>query len=637
MSDVFNYALTQKDDGNFVVRSSVSSFGLNQITDKDVVSFYKAFSTQASFDTGLMPLDGTGILAIRSAGNHMQVTVQHAPGCYHINWGATEGDKDAKTYYVAQPYRIVVGDFQDGNLLGAKMFYSPIPITHADQPLYHVNLPNINCKGYRGNAVGWICLYLKEDWSSLSFNMKVSRMIERCSGVETYNDANMSETDGPRFYQEHIQRSFPERRYLWDPSQWQLKSSVGHLDSFEWTLESNLWIPVLVTSMDDQSKHDPSGIPLTFSMALLGNYKAYYSDNNIPKLYNIVARNDLNMDNKRVAGMIKSSFALSNVLYAYDNKDNPYKDSVVQNEKKGSTTLLPPGELFPQQEDEDEESETWTCDSCQEEVEESPTYEVHGNPICASCINEYFVYIESQGEYYSKEDPNVFYAENDDIYYHKESDQMKVCDNCQFVWGGSNESVLPVYAPNPASIVGSVVKDTFCQKCIVPLANTLGFESDLKKCSECNYNDVIDNPLVFDSYFKTHIYVSPAISNDSSIVYEKHRKVYCAPCSNSSFSIAESYVCPCGLLRSASTKDEMVVCESTEILSGEDNECISTVTQCCKSCIGNFHQSATGDIVGSFVPQNQELFDYTVNTFSIFDKKCAIGFDSKLDVNKIIF
>jgi hypothetical protein len=96
-----NYAFTT-DQGNLVFRSSVNSFGLDHVTDKDIASFYTTFSQSAYFDTGLLPVDGTGLLSIRTAGNHTQIAYQYAPGKYYINWGSFEGDRDAKKYYVAQ-------------------------------------------------------------------------------------------------------------------------------------------------------------------------------------------------------------------------------------------------------------------------------------------------------------------------------------------------------------------------------------------------------------------------------------------------------------------------------------------------------------------------------------------------------
>ena len=352
MTDSYNYSLVKNDEGTYAIRSSVKSFNLDHVTDKNIVSFYNSFSQFASFDTGLLPLDGTGVLAIRSAGPHTQVVTQHAPGMYHINWGAHEGDTNAKTYYVAQPYRIVIGDFENGNLLGAKMFYSPYPITSPTNVLYHVNLPNINCKGYRGNAVGWICLYHKDDWSSLPFNEKVSRFIERCSGVETYNDANMSETDGPRFYSS---KSKPD--YIIDPKLWQQKSEA---EGFKWTLDEELWIPVQVKGFDDQSQHDDKGQLLTLAMAMLGNYQAYYSDTNIPKMYNVISRPDLSFTDVNIADMFKKAFASAPVDYAHAAKDNPYDFTVANREKNGSAVLAP--NLFSNNNDDNEND--WVCVCC---------------------------------------------------------------------------------------------------------------------------------------------------------------------------------------------------------------------------------------------------------------------------------
>ena len=100
-----------------------------------------------------------------------------------LTGGSYEGDHEARKYYVAQPYRIVVADLLNGNIYGARTYYSPMPITYPQAPLYHVNLPNINCKGYRGNSVGWICLYHNEDISAYPFNEKLVKILDRCSGT----------------------------------------------------------------------------------------------------------------------------------------------------------------------------------------------------------------------------------------------------------------------------------------------------------------------------------------------------------------------------------------------------------------------------------------------------------------------
>ena len=43
MTDTFNYALVQNAEGNFVIQSTIKSFNLDQVTQKDIVSFYKNF------------------------------------------------------------------------------------------------------------------------------------------------------------------------------------------------------------------------------------------------------------------------------------------------------------------------------------------------------------------------------------------------------------------------------------------------------------------------------------------------------------------------------------------------------------------------------------------------------------------
>lgn len=310
MNTKADYTFVQENE-SIVFRSKVKSFDLDHVTDKDLASFYFNFSKYSMMDTGLLPLDGTGLLGIRKAGDHTQVIYQHKPGTYYVNWGGYEKDVNAKKYYLAQPYRIVIIDFLNDNLLGARTFYSPIPATHPDTPLYHVNLPNINCKGYRGNAVGWICLYHNEDWSSLPFNERLMKAIDRCSGTEAYNDSNMSETDGPRFYCEHYKND-SDYEYLWNPSEWEKKTSE---EGFTWTLYADLWIPILVDGIDSQSKHNPKGQHLTLKMAIFGNYQAYYSDKYIPKPINAIERNEFSSGIKLITNWFTRAFVTAKTTY----------------------------------------------------------------------------------------------------------------------------------------------------------------------------------------------------------------------------------------------------------------------------------------------------------------------------------
>ena len=255
----------------------------DEITKRDernLESFLIEVGKRAPLQTGLLP---PGILSVRQAGDHLQIVAQTPPGVNYINWGQTEYGS-YETYTLAQPWRIVIGDFVNGNLLGCRMFYSPVEVTTLEMPLYHQNVPNINCKGYRGNGVGWVCLYHRESWDGMDIAEKSKRMIERCSGVESYNNANMSSTDGTRFYQ-----AAKKPNHTWDPHVWEKKSQD---EGFQWTLEEGLWLPVLVAGPDAQDKHYANGMPLTLGMAMFGNAAAYYGDKYQPKLTNAMARDD---------------------------------------------------------------------------------------------------------------------------------------------------------------------------------------------------------------------------------------------------------------------------------------------------------------------------------------------------------
>lgn len=587
MADSFNYSLVLNEHGSYVLRSTVESFNLQQITDKDIISFYQNFSAYSVFDTGLLPLDGTGLLSIRSAGNHMQIAVQHKPGLYYINWGAHEGDYNAKTYFLAQPYRIVVGDFVDGNLLGARMFYSPVPITHPEAPLYHVNLPNINCKGYRGNGVGWICLYLKEDWSNVPFNEKVSRFIERCSGVETYNDANMSETDGPRFYRDHYNCD-EDLAYLWDPARWQDKSTE---EGYEWTLDPNIWIPVKVHSIDKQGQHDSNGIQLTFAGALLGNYQAYYTDNNIPKFYNVFARPDLSIKNDQIAKFVKKSFASSQVQHVHNPVNNPLLSSVVHREENSST------ELKLQFHDPDS---FWHCDCCENDFsneDEEPIYDNYGNPLCSSCIQDHFVYVESVGEYFHVESNEIHYHDPHDCYYHVTHDTVQECPNCGEVNCAAGKKDFNITLQN-----GNIL----CPLCIKNYAEDNSLELYNCKCGSQTYIEET-LPLTVVKYVDTHY----NFETDSS-EYSLAKIVYCPSCFMTDG--INQQVCPCGFICEASDINKTIITPY--------NDCY--VTAACGSCISNIKPLEEGILMGEYVPYDINKIKFAIENDVFITSKYVV-------------
>jgi len=437
------YSFVSSDEGSLSFRSSVTSFGLDHVTDKDISSFYAAFSSYSYFDSGLLPVDGSGLLFYRSAGNHSQIAYQHKPGLYYINWGEYEGDRNAVKYYVAQPYRIVIADILDGNLLGARTFYSPIPITYPDAPLYHVNLPNINCKGYRGNGVGWICLYHTEDISQYPFNEKLARILDRCSGTEAYNDQNMSETDGPHFYRDHDKPS-----HLWDPQKWQDYSQEF---GYDWTLDPDLWIPVLVSDIDDQGKHSADGQPLTVAHAILGNYQAYYTDSLIPKHVNKIARPDYSLQSSDVFNWFKQAYNSS-------TNTSPIINSLTSSQEVKEAQNLAQPSIFP------DESNTWYCEDCEETFEESEQYPNttwSSAFICDHCLSNYYIYCSNTKTSHHGEDSEVLYLETSDVWIYlpkSDSDSYKYCHSC-------GSGVYFEDEANWSKLIMSEQDSSYCVKC----------------------------------------------------------------------------------------------------------------------------------------------------------------------------
>lgn len=577
-----NYSIIQSDKGNIAVQSTVQSFNLDHITEKDIVSFYTRFSQFSAWDTGLLPVDGSGILSIRTAGEYTQFAYQHSPGIHHVNWGKTEGST-AAAYYLAQPYRIIICDMKEGNLLGARMFYSPYPITNPTQPLYHVNLPNINCKGYRGNGVGWICLYQNEDWSHLPLNERIVRFIERCSGVETYNDANMSETDGTRFYQ----ASRPS--YFWDPVEWENKSST---DGYHWTLDPNLLIPVLVESMDSQGQHKADGVPLTFADALVGDYQAYYYDKVHTKPINAIIRPDKELDPKQVLSYFVGSYNTASP------KDNPLLDNTFESSNKvkqdvgstvfGGSVLIDAPQSHNIDEDEDEDHSV--CHSCDDLFSSDDMISDHyDNLVCHNCISDNYIKLPTTQTYFHEDSQGLVYVEVEDKYYHVNHDSVETCEGCFTNYGNQGLN-------NPPNKVITLPDGLHvCPNCIEEFANSNNMTT--KKCFSCSALVITDQS--FNSNFISTNLNIPSI--DFSTMEEKssvEEAVFCQHCSNS------TYICPCGILKS---KDDegFNPCHSTEITNDDKT---FAVNKACASCV-NFSFNEDDEIQSKFVPVSVNSFN----------------------------
>jgi hypothetical protein len=524
-----------KDEGNLFFRSKVNSFNLDHITDKNIVSFYQNFSHYASLDTGLLPVDGTGLLAIRSAGNHTQVAYQYKPGMYYVNWGAHEGDNNAVSYLVAQPYRIVIIDFVDNNLLGARTFYSPIPATHPGIQLYHVNLPNINCKGYRGNGVGWICLYHNQDWSTMPFNERLARALERCSGIEVYNDANMSETDGPRFY---ASKSKPS--YITNPREWEEKSQA---EGFEWTIDENLWIPITVKDRDEQGQHyeGEGAIPLTLGDAIVGKYNAYYNDGYHPKPINALTNPNLQLDASEVTNWFIKAYNSSTTDFV---GIDPFLQSQQTRQKIAETQLhkqsLLTSNETPNNQDEDDDEEGVMCTACESYYSEDDSYSQNDEWWCTDCFNDNFTICVNTEEYLHNDDDQLFYDEGTEEYYDLSAVKgHEVCINCSslhFIDHSSytlHHSSTAHWQPNiwhHVNIEHSLLSTiTCCSKCIDSLDGI-----DVDSCSICGTDvpSLHNNPSAL---------IIPKIDSDNSKIHQESNKAICNLCASKTYTQIKSY------------------------------------------------------------------------------------------------
>lgn len=288
-------------DDHEITRTVTVSPTLTNTDHRDLVGFATALGRRAPFDTGLLP---PGLLVLRQAGYHRQLVFQLPPAIYHTIWGRHEGDPSAGTYLLAQPWRIVIADYHHDQLGGARMFYTPQPVVTLDQPLYHANVPNLNCRGYSGTGVGWICLYPRSAPLGETIAVSAANVLQRCSGMEAYNDANMSQTDGPRFYQANHKPA-----YTWDPAVWEAKSRTEGVD---WTLDETLWLPILVDGAID--RHVAGGVPLTLAMAMHGPARVHYHDKDVPKLTNALAAGTVGLGGRLMAEVFTPAFVAAATL-----------------------------------------------------------------------------------------------------------------------------------------------------------------------------------------------------------------------------------------------------------------------------------------------------------------------------------
>lgn len=235
--------------------------------ERHLGKFLMELGKRVPFDTGWLP---PGVRSYRQVGDMAQAIIVQDPGVNMVRWGQSEGQQNKPIFNVAQPWRVIAAQYVNQEFRGARMFYSPVPVNSPQQPLYHQNLPNLNCLGYNGNGVGWVCLYHNQPVAKKDLAGKIINTINRCSGDEPYNNANMSATMGPTLYKKKGKPVF-----MYDPQKWETKTEAEGVD---WICNEDLLVPVLVKGLDDQNQHYDGGQPLTVDMLMRGKAPFYYHD-----------------------------------------------------------------------------------------------------------------------------------------------------------------------------------------------------------------------------------------------------------------------------------------------------------------------------------------------------------------------
>ena len=306
-------------------------------------------ATRVPLDLGWLP---PGVRSYRQFGDSAIVCVECPPAIHLTIWTDVERSAVRPEFLLAMPYRVIIGLFQNNALHGARMFYSPEPINTPGQQLYHCNLPNINCLGYGGNGVGWVCLY-QTDQINGSIGDRVRTLIERCT-YESYNDANMRNIDGPGIY-----RLLQRPEFTYKPQLWEQRTEN---EGVGWTLDPDLWIPVTVRGRDNQSAHYEGGVPLTVEMAMYGAVAYYYHEMTQHELYRF--EQDMLGDDDIISAVFNAAY---NIAPPVNDDDKP----------RYSIDIDEP------------HLEIIDCNSCGGSDREDKGYVVNGDFMCGDCMHEF--------------------------------------------------------------------------------------------------------------------------------------------------------------------------------------------------------------------------------------------------------
>jgi hypothetical protein len=340
-----------------------------------------------------------------------------------------------------------------------------------------------------------------------------------------------------------------------------------------------------------------------------------------------MSRPDLEINNKHIASMVKSSFARSELFFTLQPKDNPYAFTVQQRDKNGSTQLV------INFEEEEEEGPSFICVNCDESYDSEADYSDHeGSPLCTQCFEHYYVYIESVGEYFHENDDMIVHSENLDMHIHLSHDTHEFCERCkqEHSYLGKNPKHSQIYPTvNPFQNADGSEYETICTSCIADFANENGFALEL--CS-CGKTQVITDTFMSNVFPSQH-WIMPLFDDKLNVTYSPQVTYYCHSCADSSQSKAQ--ICPCGILQDPANI-EKAKCKKTVIESGENNEIITTVTECCQSCLGPAEYE-DGILISSFVPSIPELFNTHLNSISPSKLNSTFGIKQSIDYNKIQF
>ncbi len=223
--------------------------------------------TSVSFDTGLIPVSGTGLINLRMDQGEEVAVWQLEPTVQTIVYNGLrrpdrlrrshdgQGNYPADCYYkIALPWRLLIGTRFAESAVSVRLLFSDGPITSMDDPLYAPPLPSVSLTGYHEMPIGWVCWHPRLRGESPDLAQAFPRYVKAL--YETVFTDGIGTYDG-QYYADH-----GDNMTIKNLDRWAQLTADHDTDWFVENLKT-LFLPIYKTSAPYRAR--PTGNdPFTF-------------------------------------------------------------------------------------------------------------------------------------------------------------------------------------------------------------------------------------------------------------------------------------------------------------------------------------------------------------------------------------